>query len=80
VCWLVRDENHHISPAEKTFFAGITLLLLDARHLGESWHIPTAAIAVLGLFAIVTTRALRELAQQDPAWALSRWWGRRYAT
>ena len=22
----------------------------------------------------------RELAQQDPAWALYRWWGRRYAT
>jgi alpha-1,2-mannosyltransferase len=80
VCWLARDQSRPISAAEKTFFAAITLLLLDARHLGESYHIPTAAIAVLGLFAIVTARALRELAQQDAAWALSRWWGKRYAT
>jgi alpha-1,2-mannosyltransferase len=80
VCWLARDQSHPISAAEKTFFAAITLLLLDARHLGESYHIPTAAIAVLGLFAIVTSRALRELAEQDPAWGLSRWWGKRYAT
>ncbi len=80
VCWLARDKERPITSAEKTFFAGITLLLLDARHLGESWHIPTAAIAVFGLFAIVAARALRELARQDPAWALSRWWGRRYAT
>jgi len=54
--------------------------LLDARHLGESWHIPTAAIAVLGLFAIVTARAFRELAERDAAWGFSRWWGKRYAT
>ena len=80
VCWLARDKSRPISAAEKTFFAAITLLLLDARHLGESYHIPTAALAVLGLFAIVTSRALRELAEQDPAWGLSRWWGKRYAT
>jgi alpha-1,2-mannosyltransferase len=80
VCWLARDGGHPLSAAEKTFFAAITLALLDARHLGESWHIPTAAIAVLGLFAIVTSRALRELAEQDPAWGLSRRWGKRYAT
>jgi hypothetical protein len=80
VCWLARDEAHPVSATEKAFFAAITLLLLDARHLGETWHIPSAAIAALGLFGIVTTRAFRELAQQDPAWALSRWWGRPYAT
>jgi hypothetical protein len=80
VCWLVRDESRPISPAEKTFFAAITLLLLDARHLGESWHIPSAALAVLGLFAIVTARAFRELAERDAAWGFSRWWGKRYAT
>jgi alpha-1,2-mannosyltransferase len=80
VCWLARDKSRPISAAEKTFFAATTLLLLDARHLGESYHIPTAALAVLGLFAIVTSRALRELAEQDPAWGLSRWWGKRYAT
>jgi alpha-1,2-mannosyltransferase len=80
VCWLARDQSHPISAAEKTFFAAITLLLLDARHLGESWHVPTAALAALGLFAIVTSRAFRELARQNPAWALARWWGKRYAT
>jgi alpha-1,2-mannosyltransferase len=80
LCWLARDQSHPISAAEKTFFAAMTLLLLDARHLGESYHIPTAAIAVLGLFAIVTARAFRELAEQDPAWVPSRWWGKRYAT
>src|SRR5207244_1709501 len=80
VCWLARNESHPISAIEKTFFAAITLLLLDARHLGESWHIPTAALAAVGLVAVVTSRAFRELAQQDPAWALSRWWGRPYAT
>src|SRR5439155_20187576 len=80
VCWLVRDKERPITATETTFFAAITLMLLDARHLGESWHIPTAAVAVLGLFTIVATRAFRELAQQDPAWALTRWWGKRYAT
>jgi hypothetical protein len=77
VCWLVRDDAHPISPGEKTFFAAITLLLLDVRHLGETWHLPVAATATLGLFVIVTVRAFRELARQDPAWDLSRWWGRR---
>jgi len=80
VCWLVRDKERPITATETTFFAAITLMLLDARHLGESWHIPTAAVAVLGLFTIVATRAFRELAEQDPAWALTRWWGKRYAT
>jgi alpha-1,2-mannosyltransferase len=80
VCWLARDRDHPVSATEKTFFAAITLLLLDARHLGESYHIPTAAIAVLGLFVIVTVRAFRELAEQDPAWGLSRWRSKRYAT
>jgi alpha-1,2-mannosyltransferase len=79
-CWLVRDESHPVSPAEKTFFAGITLLLLDVRHLGEAWHLPVAATASLGLLAIAASRACRELAQEDPAWSLWRWWGKRYAT
>src|SRR5207302_753680 len=76
VCWLMRDESPALTPAEKTFFAAITVLLLDVRHLGESWHLPVAATATLGLFAIVTARALRELAQQDLAWS---WWPKRYA-
>jgi hypothetical protein len=79
-CWLVRDQSHPVSPAEKTFFAGITLLLLDVRHLGEAWHLPVAATAALGLVAIAASRAFRELAQQDPDWSLWRWWGKRYAT
>jgi hypothetical protein len=79
VCWLVRDQSQPISPAEKTFFVGIVLLLLDVRDLGEAWHVPVAAIGALGLLAIVASRALRELAQQDPAWA-ARWLGKRYAT
>jgi hypothetical protein len=70
--WLVRDESHPVSPAEKTFVAGITLLLLDVRHLGEAWHLPVAATAALGLLAIAASRAFRELAQQDPAWSLWR--------
>src|SRR5205807_1394348 len=37
VCWLVRDKERPITATEKTFFAAITLMLLDARHLGESW-------------------------------------------
>ncbi len=76
VCWLMRDESPALTPAEKTFFAAITVLLLDVRHLGESWHLPVAATATLGLFAIVTARAFRELAQQDLAWS---WWPKRYA-
>jgi alpha-1,2-mannosyltransferase len=76
VCWLVRDDSRPLSGAEKTFFAGIALLLLDARHLGDSWHLPVAATAALGLFAIVTARAFREMAAQDPAWS---WWPKRYA-
>ena len=76
VCWLMRDESPASTPAEKTFFAAITVLLLDVRHLGESWHLPVAATATLGLFAIVTARAFRELAQQDLAWS---WWPKRYA-
>ena len=75
VCWLARDNAHPISAGEKTFFAAITLLLLDVRDLGESWHLPVAAAASLGLFAIVTARALRELAQRDPAWD---WRSKRY--
>src|SRR5437773_842870 len=43
VCWLMRDESPALTPAEKTFFAAITVLLLDVRHLGESWHLPVAA-------------------------------------
>jgi hypothetical protein len=78
-CWLVRDQSQLISPAEKTFFAGIVLLLLDVRDLGEAWHVPVATIAALGLLAIAASRALRELAEQDPAWA-ERWWGKPYAT
>jgi hypothetical protein len=78
-CWLMRDQSQPISPAEKTFFAGIVLLLLDVRHLGEAYHVPTAAIAALGLLAIAASRAFRELAQQNPAWA-GRWWSKRYAT
>src|SRR5204862_4211185 len=76
VCWLIRDESPASTPAEKTFFVAITVLLLDVRHLGESWHLPVAATATLGLFAIVTDRAFRELAQQDLAWS---WWPKRYA-
>ena len=76
VCWLMRDESPALTPAEKTFFAAITVLLLDVRHLGESWHLPVAATATLGLFAIVTARAFRELAPQDLAWS---WWPKRYA-
>jgi hypothetical protein len=56
------------------------LLLLDVRHLGEAWHLPVAATAALGLLAIAASRAFRELAQQDPAWSLPRWRGKRYAT
>ena len=78
-CWLVRDPSQPISPAEKTFFAGIVLLLLDVRDLGEAYHVPVAAIAAAGLLAIAASRAFRELAQQDPAWA-ARWWGKRFAT
>jgi alpha-1,2-mannosyltransferase len=78
-CWLVRDQSQPISPAEKTFFAAIMLLLFDVRDLGEAWHLPVAAIAAAGLLAIAASRALRELAQQDPAWA-ARWWGKPYAT
>jgi len=55
-------------------------LLLDVRHLGESWHLPVAATATLGLFAIVTARAFRELAQQEPGWDFRRFWTKRYAT
>jgi glycosyl transferase family 87 len=80
VCWLMRDEAQPLSPAEKTFFAAITVLLLDVRHLGETWHLPVAATATLGLFAIVTARALRELAQQDPAWDFRHRWGKHLAT
>jgi hypothetical protein len=76
VCWLVRDKAHPISAAEKIFFAAITLLLLDVRHLGESWHLPVAATAALGLFAIVTARAVRELTEQNPDWS---GWPKRYA-
>ena len=78
-CWLVRDQSQPISPAEKTFFAAIVLLLLDVRDLGEAYHVPVAAIAALGLLVIAASRAFRELAQQDPAWA-ARWWGKRFAT
>jgi len=80
VCWVMRDKAQPLSPAEKTFFAAITVLLLDVRHLGESWHLPVAATATVGLFAIVTARALRELAQQDPAWDFRHRWGKRLAT
>src|SRR5438874_12334495 len=76
VCWLMRDESPALTPTEKTFFAAITVLLLDVRHLGESWHLPVAATATLGLFAIVTARAFRELAQRDLAWG---WWRKRLA-
>jgi len=76
VCWLVRDDGQPLSAAEKTFFVAITILLLDVRHLGESCHLPVAATAALGLFVIIARRALRELAQQDPAWS---WWPKRYA-
>ena len=69
VCWLARDEAHPISAGEKIFFAAMTLLLLDVRHLGESWHLPVAATASLGLFAIVAARALCELAQEHPDWS-----------
>lgn len=72
-CWLRRDENQPLSPAEKTFFAVITLLLLDVRHLGESFHLPVAAATTLGLFAIVAARAFREMMELDRAW---RWWSR----
>jgi Glycosyltransferase family 87 len=78
-CWLVRDQSQPISPAEKTFFVGIVLLLLDVRDLGEAWRVPVAAIAATGLLAIAASRALRELAQRDPAWA-TRWWAKPYAT
>src|SRR5438067_7538638 len=57
-CWLMRDEKHPISAIEKTFFAAITLLLFDVRHLGEAWHLPIAATASLGLLAIHASRAL----------------------
>ena len=77
MCWLLRDDSRPLSPAEKTFFAAITVLLLDVRHLGESWHVPVAATAALGLFAIAATRGFSELTQQDPSWNLRRWWGRR---
>jgi glycosyl transferase family 87 len=77
MCWLLRDDSRPLSPAEKTFFATITVLLLDVRHLGESWHLPVAATAALGLFAIAAARAFHELAQQNPGWS---WWPRRYAT
>src|SRR5204863_2387298 len=79
-CWLMHDENHPISPIEKTFFTAMTLLLFDVRHLGEAWHLPIAATASIGLLAITASRALRELVQQDPAWNLVRFWGKRYAT
>ena len=74
VCWLLRDEAQPVSAGEKIFFAAMTLLLLDVRHLGESWHLPVAAATALGLFAIAAARALRELAQQDPDWS---WWAKR---
>jgi hypothetical protein len=77
MCWLLRDDSRPLSPAEKTFFATITVLLLDVRHLGESWHLPVAATAALGLFAIAAARAFHELAQQNPGWS---WWPKRYAT
>ena len=34
----------------------------------------------LGLFAVVTARALRELVQQEPGWDFRRFWTKRYAT
>src|SRR5438046_2519979 len=76
VCWLMRDDCPALAPTEKTFFAAITVLLLDVSHLRESWHLPVAATATLGLFAIVTARAFREVAQQDLARS---WWPKRYA-
>jgi alpha-1,2-mannosyltransferase len=65
--WLLRDDGKGgATPLEKTVLVGLYLLLLDARKLGETWHVPAAALAACGLFALVAARAARELAQRRP--------------
>src|SRR5256885_2232034 len=78
-CWLVRDQGQPISPAEKTFFAAIVLLLLDVRDLGEAYRVRSAPCGGWGCLATGPSPAFREWGQGAPAWA-ARWWGKRYAT
>jgi hypothetical protein len=60
VAWLMRDEAP--APAwEKTVLALQFLVLLDARNLGEQFHLPLTALAALTLFVLVARRAFAAL-------------------
>lgn len=76
--WLVRGEGPRrgVSAAEKATLAGLFLLVITTRFLPWLWHVPVAPAAALGLFAMVTWRAVRELVQTRPALAF---WQRGYS-
>lgn len=62
VCWLVRETGDKPAPSwEKTIIAAMFLVLLDARGLGEQFHLPAAALSALVLFGLVARRAFTAL-------------------
>lgn len=77
--WLVRDDGRGgASAGEKATLAILFLTLITTRFVPWLWHVPVAPAAAIGLFALVTCRAARELAQQRPTFAFWRARGRGY--
>jgi hypothetical protein len=60
-CWLLRGDGKSTTVWEKTVLAILYAVLLDSRALAEKFSLPVNTIAALGLFALATRRAWREL-------------------
>jgi len=61
-CWLLRGEQKTAMRGwEKTALAILYAALLDCRGLAEQFSLPVTTMAALGLFALATNRARREL-------------------
>lgn len=63
--WLVRaGRESGFLPWEKATLAGLFIVPLLARDLGNAWHLPLGPVAVVALLALVLGRAQHEMAQQ----------------
>jgi alpha-1,2-mannosyltransferase len=62
VCWLLRGADREATPAwETTVLAVIYAAALNSRGLSEGLSLPINTVAAIGVFAIATRRAAREL-------------------
>jgi glycosyl transferase family 87 len=61
-CWLLAGDGKEIlSSWERSAVAGLFVVLLNPRGVGETLHLPVSTVAVIWLVAIATRRALHEV-------------------